>query len=67
MLFTKGTQSSSYKVNCKNVSSNDLFGLNLILVKNGELSKNVFVMEHNDHFNLTAKSRNHVHFIQNTI
>ena len=31
--------------------------------KSGELGKNVFVLEHNIHFNLTAKLRNQVRFI----
>ena len=31
--------------------------------KSGELSKNVFVLEHNSHLNLTAKLRNQVRFI----
>ena len=31
--------------------------------KSGELGKNVFILEHNSHFNLTAKLRNQVRFI----
>ena len=31
--------------------------------KSGELGKNVFVLEHNSHLNLTAKLRNQVRFI----
>ena len=31
--------------------------------KSGELGKNVFVLEHSSHFNLTAKLRNQVRFI----
>ena len=31
--------------------------------KSGELGKNVFVLEHNSHLNLTAKLRNKVRFI----
>ena len=31
--------------------------------KSGELGKNVFVLEHNSHFNLTTKLRNQVRFI----
>ena len=31
--------------------------------KSGELGKNVFILEHNIHFNLTAKLQNQVRFI----